>query len=146
MDHKITQYFRITELVSAKVYAKFGQQAWSFFDPRILDVLLWLREGLNIPLVVNTAALQQRGFRENTCAIVAEKTRKGALYCSAHCRGMAIDFSSGKMSATDIRHWIRAHVKSCPHPIRIENDRSAPTWVHVDVCNTSGSRLQEFSA
>lgn len=146
MKHPIQSYFSISELVSKPVAAKFGQQAWSFFDPRILDVLLWLRQSLCIPLVVNTPTLQQRGLRENTCQLVADKTKKSQLYCSAHTRGQAVDFSSGKMSAKDIRRWIRANIQYCPHPIRLENDKSAPTWVHIDVCNTSSAKLQEFSA
>lgn len=146
MTHPIQSYFAIGELVSKTVAARFGQQAWSFLDPRILDVLLWLRRGLDIPLVINTPALQQRGYRENTCPIVADRTRKGQLYCSAHTRGQAIDLSSGKMTAKDIRRWIRANIATCPHPIRLEDDRSAPTWVHIDVCNTSTTKLIEFSA
>lgn len=146
MTHPVQNYFTINELVSRQVAEKFGLQAWSFFDPRLLDVILWLREGLNIPLIANTANLQQRGYRENTCQIVSDKTKKNQMYCSAHTRGQAIDLSSGKMTATDIRRWIRANIDSCPHPIRLENDKSAPTWVHIDVCNTSDSKLQEFSA
>lgn len=146
MKHPIQNYFSITELVSRQVAQKFGDQAWSFFDPRILDVLFWLRQNLGIPIVVNTSALQQRGLRENTCQIVADKTRRANLYCSAHTRGQAIDLSSGRMNAKDIRRWIRANINTCPHPIRLEDDKSAPTWVHIDVCNTSGNKLQEFSA
>lgn len=146
MTHPIQNYFAISELVSKNVASKFGNTAWSFFDPRILDVLLWLRQGLGIPLVCNTSSLQQRGLRENTSQLVSDKTRKGLLYLSAHTRGQALDLSSGKMTAKDIRCWIRANIASCPHPIRIEDDRSAPTWVHIDVCNTSEFKLQQFSA
>lgn len=144
--HKITKYFSLKELVSAKVYAKYGEFAWNFFDTRILDVLVWLREGLGIPLVCNTSTQQQRGFRENLCAIVLEKTRAGRLYLSAHTMGKGVDLSSGAMSAKEIRKWIRANIDSCPWPIRLEDDKSAPTWVHIDVMNNTGSKLVEFSA
>lgn len=144
--HPVAKYFALNELVSQRVAAKFGTQAWSFLDPRLLDVLVWLRSGLGIPLVCNTASLQQRGYRENTSQIVREASAKNTLYCSAHTRGQAVDLSSGSMSAKDIRRWIRDNIGTCPHPIRIESDRSAPTWVHIDVCNISGNKLQEFSA
>lgn len=145
MMHPVQKYFTLPELVSSRVLAKYGDFAWNFFDPRLLDVLVWLREGMGIPLVCNTSTLQQRGLRENTCAIVQERTRAGALYMSAHVLGKGVDLSSGKKSAVEIRKWIRAHIDSCPWPIRLENDKSAPTWVHIDVMNNT-SKLIEFSA
>lgn len=146
----IDRYFDLRELVSQKVFMKYAHTAWSFFDPRLMDVMVWLREGVGVPLVCNNwcngGSLSQRGFRENTCQIVADKTKNGTMYCSAHMRGQAVDLSSGKMTAKDIRKWIRAHIDSCPWPIRLENDKSAPTWVHIDVCNTGAQKLVEFSA
>lgn len=146
MTHPISKYFGLGELVSAKVLNKYGAFAWNVFDPRLLDVLLWIREGLGIPLVVNTKQLQQRGFRENLSQIVKDKTKAGQLYLSGHTIGKAVDFSSGAMSAVAIRRWIRANIGSCPWPIRIEDDKSAPTWVHIDVMNNTESKLIEFSA
>lgn len=146
MKHPVAKYFGLAELVSAAVLKKYGSFAWSVFDPRLLDVLLWLREGLGIPLVCNTKQHQQRGFRENLCTIVKEKTKAGQLYLSGHTIGKAVDLSSGAMTARDIRKWIRANIDSCPHPIRLEDDKSAPTWVHIDVMNTTDCKLVEFSA
>lgn len=140
------KYFALKECVSANVATRFGEQAWSFLDPRLLDVMVWIREGMNIPIVINTTSLQQRGYRENTSQIVKDKTKKGVTYASPHTRGMAFDFSSGKKTAVEIRKWIRANIATCPHPIRLESDKSAPTWVHVDVCNISKQKLVEFNA
>lgn len=145
MRHDITKYFNLKELVSKAVYDKYGEFAWNVFDPRILDVAVWLREGLGIPLVCNTKTLQQRGFRENTCQIVADKTKARQMYLSPHPLGKGLDFSSGQMSARDIRKWIRANIDSCPWPIRLESDKSAPTWVHIDVMNDTDKKLIEFS-
>lgn len=145
LQHKIQKFFNIKELVSAQVYAKYGEFAWNFFDTKLLDVLVWLRYGLGVPLVVNTKTLQQRGLRENTCPLAMEKTKSGQIYLSGHTLGKAVDLSSGAMSAAAIRKWIRANIDSCPWPIRLENDKSAPTWVHIDVMNNT-SKLIEFSA
>lgn len=145
MKHPIQKYFALQELVSAAVYQKYGDFAWNVFDTKLLDVLVWLREGLGIPLVCNTKQHQQRGFRENLCQIVKDKTKLGQLYLSGHTLGKAVDLSSGAMSAKDIRKWIRANIDSCPWPIRLENDKSAPSWVHIDVMNNT-SKLIEFSA
>ena len=144
------KYFDLREVVSKKVFERYGQQAWQFFDPRLLAVVVWLRKGMGIPLVCNNWAnggnLSQRGFRANLDPIVYDKTKAGKFYCSAHCRGMGIDLSSGRAYAPTIRQWIRDNAASCPFPIRLEDDISAPTWVHIDVCNLTDLTVIEFSA
>lgn len=140
----IKRYFALPELVGREVAAKYGEFAWSFLDSRLLDVILWLREGLCVPLVCNTPALQQRGLRTNLSPLVQDKTKAGRLYLSAHCLGKGVDLSSGKMSAKDMRKWIRQNIDECPHAIRLEGDKSAPTWLHVDVLNTTDNKLVIF--
>lgn len=141
----IEDYFKLTELVSKAVADKYGEQAWSFFDSRLFDVLVWIRNGIDMPMVINTASQQQRGLRENTCPLVSEKTSKGQIYLSAHALGKGVDFNvSGNMlTAEQVRDWIRQHIDECPHPIRLERDVN---WVHVDVMNRSGNKLIEFKA
>ena len=135
---KISQFFDIRELVSERVWKKHTTGAWSLFDPRLLETLLCLRtEILRVPLVCNNwrsgGALQQRGYRENTCEIVAKKTLNGDLYTSAHTLGMAVDLSSGQMSADAMRNAIIEHADKLPYKVRIESKKGAPTWLHIDV-------------
>lgn len=140
----IRKYFKLTELVSKVVADKYKEQAWSFFDPRLFNVLIWIREGICLPMVINTATQQQRGLRENTCPMVAEKTKSGKLYLSAHVLGKGVDFNiaGNKLTAEQVRKWIRQHIAECPHPIRLEKDVN---WVHVDVMNAdSKTKLIEF--
>ena len=143
------QYFDLREVVSKQVYERYGQQAWQFFDTRLLAVVVWLRKSMGIPLVCNNWAsggkFDERGFRSNLDPLVSEKTKKGSLYCSSHSRGQGIDLSSGRAAAPTIRHWIRLHKSDLPYPIRLESDKSAPTWVHIDVCNTGTDPIVEFS-
>lgn len=141
------QYFDLREVVSKQVYERYGQQAWSFFDLRLLAVVVWLRQNLGIPLVCNNWAkggqLDERGFRANLDPTVASKTKAGKLYCTAHSRGQAIDLSSGKMTAEEMRRWIRQHREDLPFPIRMEKDVN---WLHIDVANVTNEILVEFSA
>lgn len=143
--NQLKRYFDISELVGKDCAKKYGEFAWAFLDVRLLEVILWLREGLNIPLTCNTPSLQQRGLRTNVSQMVRTKTLQNAMYCSAHVLGKGVDLSSSKMSAIEIRQWVRKHINECPYPIRLENDKSAPTWVHIDVMNISGEKLVEFS-
>jgi len=137
------KYFALTEVVSVAVANRYGEQAWSFFDPRLLEVLIWVRESIGRPMTINTKTMQQRGYRENTCQLVADKTKKGALYCTAHGRGQGVDFDVKGLTAEQVRQAIRQHIDECPHPIRLE---AGVTWVHLDVCNITDKKLVEFKA
>ena len=135
----IKDYFDIRELVSPRVYEKEGENAWRFFDPRLLEVMLFIREALGKPISVNKwmfgKSYTQRGLRENTSEIVSAKTKAGKLYLSAHVFGQALDFDVKGMSAEEVRDWISAHSDELPHPVRLEN---AVSWVHLDVAVKEG--------
>ena len=136
--HQIKRYFTLSELVDERTVKERGEFAWACFDPRALEVLLWLREGLGIPLVVNTKDRQQRGLRTNVCEMVKTKTLADILYIGAHNLGKGFDVNAAKnrMTPDEIRAWIVAHIDECPYPIRLEDGKSAKTWVHFDVMNT----------
>ena len=136
--NKLKKYFDIRELVSKDVYNVFAQNAWKVFDTRLLETLYVLRNGIiKMPMVINTwkagGTYSQRGFRENTCDIVKQKTMQGRIYLSAHNIGMAVDFHCPKATADEIRHIIAANARELPYKIRLENSSGAPTWVHLDV-------------
>jgi len=146
------KYFGIKELVSEKVYKEHGENAWNFFDSRLLETLIVLREDiLKVPLVINDWSFggknQQRGLRENISQIVSSKTRNGILYLSSHTMGRAFDCVSAKMSATEMRRLIVLNANKLPYPIRIESGSSAPTWLHFDVSVPYGYqyRITTFS-
>ena len=135
----IKKYFSIKELVCPHVYNLHGDKAWAFFDPRLLDVLYFIRANLGKPITVNNGTtLTQRGYRCNLCELV--KTKK-TLYCSAHMRGQAIDFDVKGMTADQVRNWLWNNRERLPHNIRLEEDVS---WVHVDVCNINPNKIVYF--
>lgn len=140
--NRLKKYFDIRELVSKDVYNKFGQNAWKVFDTRLLETLLFIREQLAVPIIVNNwkagGQYSQRGFRENTAELVKSKTIAGRLYLSAHNIGCAVDFHSPKKSPDTIRKEIGRMAIALPHPIRLENANDAPTWVHIDVMVNDG--------
>lgn len=135
MTHRVSRYFDIKELVCPHIYDKFREYAWQFFDPRLLDVLLVIRENINSPIIVNNWSsggdLSQRGYRCNLCSIPKEKTSLEKLYMSAHCQGMAIDFNVNGMSVEDVHKWINDNKILLPHPIRLE-EFDGVNRVHID--------------
>ena len=146
----IKKYFQLQELVSKAVYDKYGDFAWNFFDEKLLATIVALREKiLCVPLVCNNwksgGSLSQRGFRENTCEIVAEKTKTNKIYCSAHCIGKGVDLSSGKMTAEQMRKRIEESKHLLPYNVRIEKDVN---WLHIDImCEQGGiNKVIYFSA
>lgn len=136
MNHGVQKYFGIKELVCPHVYDKHREYAWNFFDPRLLDTLLVIREKINLPIVVNNWAqggnLTQRGLRCNICPLVKEKTSLEKLYMSAHNQGMAIDFNVNGMSVEEVHQWLKKNQIWLPHPIRLE-DIDGVNRVHIDV-------------
>lgn len=137
------RYFTLKEVVSPAVEKKRGEKAWAIFDTRLLDVMVWVREGIGRPITINHGTSVQRGFRENICQIVSDNTKKGILYVSAHPLGKGFDFDVKGMTAEEVRNWIRQHINECPWPIRLEKKVS---WVHIDTMNVCDTMLEEFDA
>lgn len=134
------QYFDIKEIVCDHVYDRFGEDAWRFFDPRLLKVMEFLRLKLNRRIIINSRSrgLTQRGLRCNMCSLVAEKTRP---YLSAHVLGAAFDFDVEGMLAEEVRKWIEANKRDLPYPVRLE---SKVSWVHMDVATESTDKVTYF--
>lgn len=138
------KYFGLSEVVSPAVAKKRGDKAWAIFDTRLLDVMVWVRDGIGKPITINHGTSVQRGYRENICDEVKRKhTDKGILYVSAHTLGKGFDFDVKGMKAEEVREWIRKHINECPWPIRLEKKVS---WCHIDTMNVGDLMLEEFDA
>jgi hypothetical protein len=150
MNHRLNNYFDIRELVCPHVYDKFREYAWNFFDPRLLDTLLVIREKIGKPIYVNNwdmgGNFSQRGLRSNLSPIVKEKTSLEKLYISAHCQGMGVDFNVVGMSVADVHKWLKENQILLPYPIRLEDIESAPTWIHLDVRSDGMHSITYFKA
>jgi hypothetical protein len=139
MINNLKKYFDIYELVSRRVYNTYGDRAWRFFDPRLLETLLFIRKGLDKPITINNyidgGNFEQRGLRDNLTPIVSNKTLNKKLYLSAHTRGMAIDFDVKGMEAEEVRNWLLSMSDRLPYKIRLEHryDGDIINWVHLDV-------------
>ena len=142
---RIKKYFDIEELVCRHVYNRFGEKAWDFFDRRLLEVLLFVREGIGKSIYVNNwqigGSLSQRGIRCIVCPLVQEKSRLEKVYMSTHLQGNGIDFDVKGMTAEEVRKWIYAHREELPCPIRLED---GVTWVHLDTRNYSNEKVLYF--
>lgn len=139
---RIQDYFHAKEVVCPHVYDKFGLYSWQFFDPRLLDVMLVIREKTGLPMVVNNwgkgGNLTQRGLRCNICPIPKEKTALEKLYMSPHPMGIAWDFNIVGQTVEETHKWIVDNQILLPHPIRLE-EPDGINRVHLDT-RTDGFR------
>ena len=137
------KHFKLHELVCDHIYAKYGEQAWQFIDPRLKITIDWIREKLDKPITINNyewgGSDTQSGVRCNLCNLVKSKTDKGQVYMSAHCTANAADFSVEGMEAEEVRNWLVS--QELPYPIRLE---AGVDWVHLD-CNDAGQKVYLFN-
>jgi len=128
------KHFKIYEFVSPEVYKTFGDKAWQFIDPRLIETMDFFRDVFGRPITINdwwwNGKFTQRGLRENICEIVKNKTLKDQLYLSAHLLGMGADWDLEGYDAKFTRMEIVNLSPSLPHPIRIEKNVD---WIHTDV-------------
>ncbi len=124
----------VKEIVCPHVYAKWGNKAIRFIDPNLRAVIDVVRNQiLKCPIVINNGTWKQRGLRCNCCQLVADKTKAGKVYLSAHNLGKGLDFSCSKYTVQQIHDMIKKNSVLLPCKIRLESPIDAPTWVHIDV-------------
>ena len=115
----IKDYFNIKKLVCKHVYCTFKEKkSWEFFDQKLLETLLFIREGIGKPITVNNwhigGNFTQRGLRCNLCQLVLEKSKANKIYVSAHMQGDAVDFDVHGMTAAEVRRWIADNKEKLP--------------------------------
>lgn len=141
----IKDYFNIKELVCPHVYKRDGEGAWIYFDPRLLETLLVIREAIGKPIYVNNWDIKgnfdERGLRCNCCPLVKEKTALEKVYMTAHNQGMGVDFDVKGMKAEEVRRWLEENQDILPHSIRLEKDVK---WVHLDVRSNGKQKITWF--
>ena len=123
---EIKKYFTTTELVCSHIYARFGDEALSFYRADYLETILFLRRHFNVPMFCNYIGMTQRGVRCNLCEMVKSKTRP---YLSGHVLWCAGDWTFEGYTAEQMRQEIKKIAHLLPHPIRLER---SVTWVHID--------------
>lgn len=143
----VPRHFILQELVCSHIYNAFGEQAWSFFDDRLLQTIDLLRDQIG-PIYINNwdmgGKYDERGYRCIQCSIVKDAIAHGVLYASAHTRAQASDFTARDMNVIQVRQWIIGNPSLLPYPIRLE--KNAPTWNHLDVCNRGKNKVELFNA
>lgn len=143
---KLSENFKVQELVCRHCYEKFGEASWQFLSTELLSTLYTLRYVIfNKPITVNTwhngGGFSQRGLRCNICPLVKDKDD---IYLSAHNLGCAIDFNVKDMQSDEVNNSIKRNIDKFKYPIRLESNTDG--WSHIDTYQPlySESKLIEF--
>lgn len=124
----------VKEVVCPHVYAKWGDKAIRFIRPELRATLDVIRNKiLKCPITINNKTYTQRGLRCNCCQLVADKTKAGKVYLSAHNLGAGVDFSCSKYTVQEVHELIKKNANLLPYKIRLESPIDSPSWSHVDV-------------
>lgn len=142
---KANKYFDVKELVSSKIYGKYGDNAIKFLNKKALTVLENVREIIEVPLVCNNWAKggsrNYSGYREPGCGVGSPG--------GWHYKGMAFDLVSDKLTAKEMRKILEKNQDKLIYPIRVEkwSGGAEISWLHIDVApNTHGKKLYFFKA
>lgn len=133
-------HFGIKELVSPIVYQQWGEQAWMFFNPDVLQDLDMIRQTWGGSIIINNWAkggtLKQCGLRSNMDEIVKEKK---TLYLSAHCLACGFDLHAG--NGLNNKLWSHCYElilhKKLKAFKRLEDKALTPNWTHIDSFQTN---------
>lgn len=144
---QLKRYFSIKELVAPEIYKRDGELAWRYLRTELIETLLIIRRDiLKVPMIINNASRTQAGLRSNISELVAEHTKKGELYISAHSLGAAVDVvftKSSGMTVDKARNLIKQNKNLFVYPIRLEKESN---WLHIDVYdNGNGIMITEFN-
>lgn len=122
--------FKIYELVSPKIYNKYGDRAWQFFDVNLLKAIDECSDAFGT-LIVNDWKwnnsknnFTESGLRSFTFGSIESM--------SLHKLGKAVDLKSAKYTAEEMRQYIFDNPEKFKHIKAIELGVS---WLHIDVRN-----------
>jgi len=133
-----SKYFKIYELVPEHIYKKFGEKAWMFIDPRLIEMIDLLKEDFpKGTITINNYFWKGKrnwsGLRVAGCPYYSET--------SQHSFGRAVDCIFSTYDVEDVRKHIMDNLDRYKYIKGIELDVS---WLHIDVRNTD--KLITFKA
>lgn len=132
-------HFTIEEFVPPIMFDRFGQEAWRYVDPRLVENFNSLRSQIEQSIVINN---WHAGGERSASGIRLPGMSHYSMW-SAHSFGMAGDGISS-MPAEEIRQGIISGAILLPHPVRLE---AGVSWLHMDVMNIDpDNRVITFSA
>lgn len=124
------KFFSIQELVHPNIHAKWGDRAWEFLDPRVLQSADQLREYFG-PITINDWHV---GGEHVDSGLREFLSTTGAAF-SQHKFGRALDLKFKNTTPIGVASVITAQPSRFPFITTLEDVSKTITWLHIDVRN-----------
>jgi len=134
-----SKHFKIHELVPKKMYEKYGEAAWRYVDPRLVESIDKLKEHFNLgTMTINNYFWG--GNREWSGIRTPDSPYYS--YGSQHSYGNAFDIVFSNYNAEEVRQYILENQNHFPYIRRLEDKVN---WIHLDVANTGKKEIVLFN-
>ena len=127
---RVSEIFILEEFVDPDTFQKFGKKSLWFIDPKIINIIQYIRMAIDKPITVNNwhtgGTYQQSGFRPPQSMIGAKMGQ--------HRFGRAADIKCD-IPLADLFDFMTKNFKilSSLGLTTIENIEKTPTWLHLDI-------------
>ena len=124
-----SKHFEIHELVPQYIYNKYGEKAWRFIDPRLIETIDTIKEVF--PLGKATINNYVWGGNRNWSGL---RTPRSDYYSetSMHSQGKAVDIVFTEYNVEHVRKYIIKNPDIFPYIKGLEMDIH---WLHLDTRN-----------
>lgn len=126
---RISPHFYLDELIDPVTHSEMGEKGIEKLDPKLIDILEYIRTEIGKPVAVNTWATggqyKESGLRRKDSPTGAKR--------SAHKEGKAVDVKIVGMDAMNFFEWCLAH-KTELYGLgvrEIEDHSFTPSWTHL---------------
>jgi hypothetical protein len=126
---KISPHFYLDEIIDPVTHSEMGEKGIEKIDPKLIDILEYVRTELKKGVIVNTWAT---GGQYKESGLRNPNTTTGAKR-SAHKEGKAVDVKIVGMDAANFFDWCIKHKQQLYNlGVReIEDHSFTPTWTHL---------------
>ena len=124
------KHFILQELVGPEFFAKWGERAWEWLRPELLETIDQLRRkfgSITINNWHNGGVFKESGLRDFSANIGAE--------FSMHKFGVAMDCKFKDILPPLVQEHVLQHANQFPLLTCMEDAMITKTWLHVDVRN-----------
>ncbi len=124
-----SKYFKIHELVPKKMFEEYGESAWKYVDPRLIESIDKLKEHFNLgTMTINNYFWG--GNREWSGIRTPDSPYYS--YGSQHSYGNAFDIVFSNYTTEEARNYIIDNPDKFPY---IKGMELGVDWLHIDVRN-----------
>jgi len=125
----VSKYFSVHELVPKSMYEKYGEKAWRYVDPRLIEVIDTLKE------VFNEGTMTINNYYwggDRKWSGIRTPDSKYYSVGSQHSYGNAVDIVWSAYSTKEVRDYVLNNLGEFPEVKGIE----IASWLHIDVRNS----------